>query len=118
MKTLINLITKEIHGETGYHRFGGIEFRYKKKEIAHMHSNGLLDIYFPQRISGLLIDQCWCGRHHVYPASGWTSFYLKSDTDLNRCIQLIRWSMQLKTGIKTIVSVEGEIHQLKGMYEK
>ncbi len=86
MKTLISLIRKEINPDISYHRFGGIEFQYNEKEIAHIHSNGLLDIYFPKKISILLIDKGLCCLHHVFPSSGWTSVYLNQYTDLSKCL--------------------------------
>ncbi|MGC4037151.1 MAG: DUF5519 family protein [Chitinophagaceae bacterium] len=113
MKALITRTIKETNAETIYHRFGGIEFHCDKKEIAHLHSNGLLDINFPKRITTTLIKQKWCSPHHIHPDTGWISFYIKSDKDLNKGIQLIKWSKEIKTGMKMMDCLEKEMNHSK-----
>jgi hypothetical protein len=82
--------------KTSFHRFGGIEFRWQGKEIAHMHGNGLLDVPFPSIVARALVAKGLTGVHHVYPDSGWTSFQIKASTNIEDCARLINWSLQLK----------------------
>jgi luciferase-like monooxygenase len=118
MQELVRTVNIKLKNQKTYHRYGGIEFQYGKKEIAHMHSNGLLDIYFPKQVSAILINKGFCEKHHVYPKSGWTSSYIKADSDIAMYFQLIEWSLQLKTGRKTISTLQTEIDLLKSRYEK
>ena len=51
MSKIIESIEKEIlswpYVTAELHRFGGIEFRLNKREMRHIHSEGLADISFP-----------------------------------------------------------------------
>ena len=98
MQELRRMVTEKLRLETGFHRFGGLEFRYQGKEIAHMHSNGLLDILFPRILSSLLIEKGVTGIHHVYPDSGWTSLMILGNTDVESCFALIQSNLLLHTG--------------------
>jgi len=118
MQELVQAVNTKLKTQKACHRYGGIEFQYGKKEIAHMHSNGLLDIHFPKQLSASLINNGFCEKHHVYPRSGWTSTYIKADSDIALYFQLIEWSFQLKTGTKTNSDVHTEIDILKNLYEK
>lgn len=113
MKEFVDEIIKTEALKTEFHRYGGIEFHFNKTEIGHMHSNGLLDISFAKPIRDLLISKKLCKEHHIYPASGWTSFYINKDSDLQIPFQLIRWSKQLATKIKSLSQVLGEINDFK-----
>ena len=50
MNKIIETIEKEIlnwpYVTAEPHRFGGVEFRLNKREIGHIHSEGLADIPF------------------------------------------------------------------------
>ena len=98
MQELSRMVSEKLRLETGFHRFGGLEFRYQGKEIAHMHSNGLLDILFPRNFSSFLIERGVTGLHHVYPASGWTSFMIRGNTNVEFCFQLINYKLLLQKG--------------------
>ena len=74
------------------HRFGGIEFRLGKAEIGHLHNNGLLDIPFPVKIKNQLVKEGLASPHHVLPDSGWISFYIKNETDIENATRLLRLS--------------------------
>jgi hypothetical protein len=77
------------------HRFGGIEFRYGKRELGHLHGNSLLDIPFPRKVRDELVG---CGRvapHHILPESGWVSFYIRHEEDVDTAIELLNLSFDL-----------------------
>ena len=54
MSKSIEIIEKEIlnwpYVTAEPHRFGGTEFRLDKREMGHIHSEGLADIPFPMKI--------------------------------------------------------------------
>jgi len=77
------------------HKFGGIEFRLGKRELGHVHGNSLLDIPFPMKVRNTLIDARRVRPHHILPSSGWVSFYLKSDSDIEEAINLLRLSYDI-----------------------
>lgn len=83
------------HVESHPHRFGGTEFRIGKRELGHIHGNVLLDIPFPKRIRVELVAAGAAEPHHVLPNSGWVSFYIREQEDVDRAVKLLRRSYQL-----------------------
>lgn len=81
------------------HRFGGIQYNVNGREIGHIHSNGLLDILFNRKIKNELIAEGRLGNHHIFTASGWTSFYVRDQQDTTYAISLLKRSYEryLKT---------------------
>jgi hypothetical protein len=91
----INLVEKEalrLPGmNLGVHRFGGIGFFFRGKETSHLHGNGLLDCFVGRRNRDrLLRESGGVTAHHVFPRSGWISFFVKDPGDVGRAIELIR----------------------------
>jgi Family of unknown function (DUF5519) len=72
------------------HKFGGIQFDVNKKEIGHIHSNGILDILFTREIKEQLIKQGKAKEHHTFKNSGWITLYIKTAEDKNTAIELLR----------------------------
>jgi len=72
------------------HRFGGIEFRYKGKEIGHLHGSALVDILMPKVLRDQFITSGQAQVHHIYPSSNWISIYLKTEKDVNNAIEALR----------------------------
>ncbi len=70
------------------HQFGGVEFRYRSKELGHIHGEKLADLPFPKKIRNELIQSKLAQPHHIYPDSGWVSFYIKSEEDITPLIKL------------------------------
>ena len=83
------------HTQAHPHRFGGTEFRIGKRELGHIHGDVLLDIPFPKRIRDELVAAGEAEPHHVLPDSGWVSFYIREQEDVDRAIELLRRSYQL-----------------------
>ena len=77
MSKVIEIIEKEIlswpYVTAEPHRFGGIEFRLNKKEMGHIHSEGLADIPFPMKTRDELVNSGLVKPHHVLPQSGWVT---------------------------------------------
>ncbi|WEK18241.1 MAG: DUF5519 family protein [Candidatus Pedobacter colombiensis] len=58
------------------HKYGGLQFNCRGKEIGHLHGNGLLDVLFTREIKQQLLDKGRIQPHHVFEKSGWISFYI------------------------------------------
>jgi hypothetical protein len=74
------------------HRFGGIEFRLGKRELGHLHGNFLLDIPFPRKVRNELVESGRVAPHHILPESGWISFYIRRNEDVEEAIKLLNIS--------------------------
>jgi Family of unknown function (DUF5519) len=74
------------------HRFGGLEFRFAAAEIGHVHSNGMVDIPYPRAIRDELLATNLAGEHHWVPNSGWASFQVRNQADLDHAVWLVRLS--------------------------
>jgi hypothetical protein len=77
------------------HRFGGTEFAIGKREIGHVHGDWLVDIPFPTKVRDELVAAQRAEPHHILPASGWVSFYLRVPEDVARAIELLRMSYEI-----------------------
>lgn len=74
------------------HRFGGTEFRLGNVEIGHIHGNHMADLPFTRKIREVLVANGEANVHHLLPETGWISFYLRHDADVNQAIKLFRMS--------------------------
>jgi hypothetical protein len=72
------------------HKYGGIQFNCKGKEIGHIHSNGILDIRFSRKIKQQLMKAGRISDHHVFTNSGWISFYVLKKADVAYANQLLK----------------------------
>src|SRR5687767_3121982 len=74
----------------GVHRFGGVGFFFRGKECGHIHGNGLLDCFVGQAKRDVLLRDSRASAHHVFPRSGWISFWIRDGADVPQAIDLIR----------------------------
>jgi hypothetical protein len=74
----------------GVHRLGGIGFFFRGKECSHIHGNGLLDCFVGQAKRDALVRDKHASPHHVFPRSGWISFWVRNGGDVPQAIDLIR----------------------------
>ena len=74
----------------GRHRFGGTEFRYGRRELGHLHGNRLADLPFPLLVRDELVAAGRAEPHHIYPESGWVSYFITDDHDVERVVALFR----------------------------
>jgi hypothetical protein len=81
--------------ESHSHRFGGTEFRIGKREIGHIHSDSLVDIPFPTKVRDEIVKAGHAQPHHILPESGWVSFYLKEEGDVQKAVDLLQCSYQI-----------------------
>lgn len=72
------------------HRFGGVQFNCRGKELGHLHGDALCDILLSKAQRDEYVAAGMAMPHHIYPESGWVSVYLKSDTDIHRAVEIMR----------------------------
>lgn len=72
------------------HRFGGVELRYGRRELGHVHGDALVDLPFQRRLRDMLVETGRAEPHHVLPDSGWVSFRLRDPEDAAEAIELFR----------------------------
>ena len=83
----------------GRHHYGGIGFFYRGKETSHLHGNGLLDCFVGRENRDLLLrTSAGVTAHHVFPRSGWISFFVKSPGDVERALELIQIACAYRVG--------------------
>ena len=75
---------------TGRHRFGGTEFRYGRRELGHLHGDRVADLPFPLLVRNDLVAAGRVEPHHIYPESGWVSYFLRDSDDVSRVVALFR----------------------------
>ena len=78
------------------HRFGGQEFNLEKVEIGHIHRNGMVDIPFTRKIRDILVADGRAEHHHILPDSGWISYYIRGEDDMENAVWLYRLSLLQK----------------------
>jgi predicted DNA-binding protein (MmcQ/YjbR family) len=89
---------------TAPHRFGGVEYMIGKREIGHIHGNHMVDIPFPKQVRDEIVAAGRAQPHHILPETGWVSFYLRQEDDVEKAIALLHESYQIaqKQKSKTI----------------
>jgi luciferase-like monooxygenase len=71
------------------HRFGGIEFRLRRRELGHLHRS-FADLPFPRRIRDALVHEGRAQRHHILPESGWVTVSMRTASEVQNVIELFR----------------------------
>ncbi|MBW8875271.1 MAG: DUF5519 family protein [Acidobacteria bacterium] len=77
------------------HRFGGTEFVLGKREVGHIHGDRLLDIAFPKPVRDEVVAAGLAEPHHILPDSGWVSFHIRKEEDVDAAVALLRRSYEL-----------------------
>ncbi|HEX6502873.1 MAG TPA: luciferase family protein [Terriglobales bacterium] len=93
------------------HRFGGREFRFGAAEIGHLHIGGNLDIPFPRSVRDALLTAGLVIKHYWVPNSGWTTYRVRTERDLQHALWLLRLSYlryRLKTAAEPQLFLESE----------
>jgi predicted DNA-binding protein (MmcQ/YjbR family) len=66
-----------------------------KVRVPWQAGDHLLDIAFPRPVRDELVAASEVQPHHVLPDSGWVSFYLKKEEDVEHAAALLRRSYDL-----------------------
>ena len=79
---------------THAHRFGGVEFRFGRREIGHLHGSRWADLPFHKGIRDMLVETGRAQPHHVLPHTGWVSKQIRGAGDVDEVIELFRLSYE------------------------
>jgi hypothetical protein len=71
------------------HRFGGLEFRFGRRELGHVHRL-IADLPFPRRLRDELLAAGRARPHHVLPNSGWVTVPMRTASEVADVIELFR----------------------------
>jgi len=71
------------------HRFGGVEFRVGRRELGHLHPL-FADLPFPRHIRDELVASGRAKPHHVVPDSGWVTVPMRTASEAENVIGLLR----------------------------
>jgi hypothetical protein len=87
--------------ELSVHRFGGVGFTSGRHELAHLHGNGLFDAFVGICARDRVVRSGMASRHHIFPRSGWVSFWIKTEADLPNALELMRIAQRYRTNSET-----------------
>ena len=94
MKTISARIESEVGSWDGVtthpHRFGGLSFRFGRRELGHLHGERWADLAFPKRVRDMLVETGRAQPHHVLPHTGWVSKQIRDEDDVREVIELFR----------------------------
>jgi hypothetical protein len=83
--------------EPSVHRFGGVGFNSGRHELAHLHGNGLFDAFVGISARDKIVRSGMASPHHIFPRSGWVSFWIKTEADLPNALELMRIAQRYRT---------------------
>ena len=86
--------------EARAHRFGGVEFRVNGHEIGHLHGKRMADLPFPVRMREALVEAGAAQVHHVLPRTGWVSYRIRGEEDVEGALELFRKNYERLTARK------------------
>jgi luciferase-like monooxygenase len=104
MAGIAERIEREVAGWPGVegkpHRFGGVEFRANGHEIGHLHGGRWADLPFPVRVRKDLVGAGRARLHHVLPQTGWVSYPIRGEEDVEGALELFRLNYERLTARK------------------
>lgn len=107
MTSIAQKITEEVGSWEGVtsapHRFGGVEFHVKNREIGHLHGDRMADLPFPKKVRDHLIAEGKADVHHLLKDTGWVSYYLRGESDITPVIALLRLNYRIITNRKSVM---------------
>jgi len=87
------------------HRFGGRVFRLGRSEVGHVHNDGAVEIPLTPSFRDELLAEGLAERHRTCPNSGWITFHVRSEKDVNHAAWLLRLSY-LRFALKAVPDPE------------
>lgn len=102
--TVAETIRREVLGWPGTearpHRFSGVEFRVNGHEIGHLHGDRWADLPFPVRVREELVAEGRARLHHILPQTGWVSYAIRGEEDVEGALELFRLNYDRLTARK------------------
>lgn len=77
------------------HRFGGREFNLGTREVGHIHGDYMVDIPFTVKVRQELVEAGKAEVHHLLPESGWISYYIRKEEDIQGAVELFEKSYKI-----------------------
>jgi hypothetical protein len=78
------------------HKYGGLQFNYRGRELGHIHSNGLVDMLLSRKIKQqLMLGDKRVQDHHSFKNSGWISIYMEHHGDKQLAMELFEHAYKL-----------------------
>ena len=112
MKTISARIEREVGSWEGVtthpHRFGGLSFRFGRRELGHLHGSRWADLPFHKGIRDMLVETGRAQPHHVLPHTGWVSKQIRDDADVAEVIELFRLSYERARVAQNVRESRGE----------
>jgi Family of unknown function (DUF5519) len=71
------------------HRYGGVEFRFGRRELGHLHPS-FADLPFPRLLRDELVAAGRAYPHHVLPDSGWITVPMRTAAEVAFVKELLR----------------------------
>ena len=90
--------------ELSVHRFGGVGFTSGRHELAHLHGNGLFDAFVGTSARDSVVRSGMASPHHIFPRSGWVSFWIKTEADLPNALELMRIAQRYRTNVEAVAA--------------
>ena len=87
-KTITQTLTSWEGVSTAPHRLG-------TRELGHIHGDHLVDIPFPTKVRDEIVKAGLAEPHHILPETGWVSFYLREESDVQKVLTLLRRSYEI-----------------------
>lgn len=72
------------------HRLGGVELRYGRRELGHVHGDGQVDLPFHRGLRDMLVETGRAEPHRVLPDSGWVTCRLDGEDGAAGAVELFR----------------------------
>ncbi len=85
---------------THEHNFVTIMFYVDGKEMGHLHGDSIADLQFPAKVGKKLVKEGRVSPHHVIPKSGWVSYEIQNDNDVQTVLDLFLLQYNLLTKSK------------------
>jgi hypothetical protein len=113
VKTLIEKVSAWPNVTTHSHQFMAQEFRMGKTEIGHVHPWGVVDVPFTRAVRRHLVEKRLAEQRHWLPDSGWTTFHMRSASDLEHALWLmrisyLRYALKLHSDAQQLLRAEAE----------
>ena len=72
------------------HLFNGVEVRVNRHEIGHVDWDRLADLAFPAQMRQELVAKGRARLHNVLPETGWVSYPIRGEKDVEGALELFR----------------------------
>jgi hypothetical protein len=91
-ETIVSQVTEWEGAETAEKRGGRMEFRFGGRSFGHVDDDGSLDLPVSTALREALVATGRTHPHPTYTRTGWTTFDIGSEADIEAAVRLLRLS--------------------------